>query len=524
MPERPDNPCSVLVIDDDRVARADMATVLERAGYVVTTREPRAPDNGYWVHDVAVVALEATYGDEARYSDLVDQLVARFPPNTVIVTSLAVDAGRWHRGCVPIWTLAPTNFFDAVLKALASHAKARQKRKCFVIMPFSDQQGVTDYWTDFFESTIKQAVIETGRYECARSDPAIGPILPDLIQNLLEADVVIADLTGSNANVFYELGLRHAEPGTAILISQDKPVFAVSTEKYSQYTPTYDGLRKLAKQIQRALFHIDDQLTRHSKMATFSNVSKAIDARRKTAVDDCYRDTRLRLEALRKQDRWQELLEAIPTLSPVFAEQSQTQRERALALHQLGRGRDAEDVLKALLARPDHADTLGMLGRVHKDRWRELREGPDRMAAKTELDKAIQAYRRGFAENPGSVYAGVNAATLMAIRDPTDAELQDLYRALGDLLRERVAASSCDYFDLSSSLELALLMKRADAAELSLRVALEAACEPWQLESTARNLELLAASRSPHDDQAACLLKVEAQLRERARQLRVQAR
>ena len=48
------------------------------------------------------------------------------------------------------------------------------------------------------------------------------PSLKDIIQPIFEADVVIADLTGLNANVLYELGIAHSFNKKTIVITQDE--------------------------------------------------------------------------------------------------------------------------------------------------------------------------------------------------------------------------------------------------------------------------------------------------------------
>ena len=64
---------------------------------------------------------------------------------------------------------------------------------------------------------------ELGTIACHRADKdnRPGEIIAQVIEALSEADFVIADLTGRNPNVFYELGVRHALRNNTILIAQD---------------------------------------------------------------------------------------------------------------------------------------------------------------------------------------------------------------------------------------------------------------------------------------------------------------
>ena len=84
----------------------------------------------------------------------------------------------------------------------------------FVIMPFGRKQSADGEWIDFdriYRQLIHPALVDAG-FEPFRADEenVTGDILTDMFQELLLADLVIADLSIDNANVFYELGVRHA--------------------------------------------------------------------------------------------------------------------------------------------------------------------------------------------------------------------------------------------------------------------------------------------------------------------------
>lgn len=98
---------------------------------------------------------------------------------------------------------------------------AMDKKKCFVIMPFSKTTEEHDekYWTTFF-ATIKEVMEELG-YDCTRSE--VGPynLLTNIIVNIDCSDIVIAVLTDFNPNVWYELGIRHTlKTGTIMLLQE----------------------------------------------------------------------------------------------------------------------------------------------------------------------------------------------------------------------------------------------------------------------------------------------------------------
>ena len=99
----------------------------------------------------------------------------------------------------------------------------QQKKKCFVIMPMSRTKACSEAeWTVVFDQMIKPAVEEAKRgFMCERAKPRTGNLIKDILNELNTADVVIADLTDKNPNVFYELGVRHALGNRTILIAQD---------------------------------------------------------------------------------------------------------------------------------------------------------------------------------------------------------------------------------------------------------------------------------------------------------------
>ncbi len=100
--------------------------------------------------------------------------------------------------------------------------------KCFVIMPFG-LEGSPEHQRNLkiFEDVIRAGVIRSGLVameECMRVDliDRPGSIVDDIVNGLYKAEIVIADLSGRNPNVFYELGARHVLRRGTILITQSR--------------------------------------------------------------------------------------------------------------------------------------------------------------------------------------------------------------------------------------------------------------------------------------------------------------
>ncbi len=84
-----------------------------------------------------------------------------------------------------------------------------------------------------------------------------GHILEDILSGIAEAEIVIADLTDRNPNVFYELGIVHMvkEPDRVILLSQDIEFvpFDLRGLRTIIYANTPDGLRELQRNVDGTL-------------------------------------------------------------------------------------------------------------------------------------------------------------------------------------------------------------------------------------------------------------------------------
>jgi hypothetical protein len=93
---------------------------------------------------------------------------------------------------------------------------------CFVIMPFSTStaEHTDDYWKRHFTDFLKPLIEETGALEAQRSNPLRGDILRVIIEKLITSQVVVADLTDKNPNVYWELGIRQSFKHGTITIAE----------------------------------------------------------------------------------------------------------------------------------------------------------------------------------------------------------------------------------------------------------------------------------------------------------------
>jgi O-acetyl-ADP-ribose deacetylase (regulator of RNase III) len=103
-------------------------------------------------------------------------------------------------------------------------------KTCFVIMPFGQKVDIDGNQIDFdkiYQFIIKAAVESIG-VRCIRCDEIeeSGWIHGDMFEQILSADVSVVDITSLNANVFYELGIRHALNSAVTVLIRKKGTYA----------------------------------------------------------------------------------------------------------------------------------------------------------------------------------------------------------------------------------------------------------------------------------------------------------
>ena len=111
-------------------------------------------------------------------------------------------------------------------------SKDHSKKKCFVISPIGEAGSETRKRADQILRHVIEPAVETKGYEAIRADRISEPglITSQVIQHIVDDPLVIADLTGSNPNVFYELAIRHAirKPLVQIINKGEKIPFDVA--------------------------------------------------------------------------------------------------------------------------------------------------------------------------------------------------------------------------------------------------------------------------------------------------------
>jgi hypothetical protein len=120
------------------------------------------------------------------------------------------------------------------------------RKYVFVLMPFDEN------FDNIFWFGIRGAVEEAGLY-CKRAEEIYftGNVLDTINDEIRKADVIVAEMTGRNPNVFYEVGIAHTVNKPTILLVQnsDDIPFDLRTQNHLVYNPNKirDLQRKLSE-------------------------------------------------------------------------------------------------------------------------------------------------------------------------------------------------------------------------------------------------------------------------------------
>lgn len=431
---------------------------------------------------------------------------------------------------------------------------------CFVLMPFGQKPTSGGALVDFdavYQDLIKPA-IEAAELEPLRADEEMtgGVIHKPMFERLILCEYAVCDLTTANANVFYELGLRHAvrRASTVLLFAEGtgQLPFDVAPLRALPYKLAPDGKPAEVPTVRSALVG----KLREARSATpDSPVYQLVEGfpdiqRLKT---DVFRD-RVRyseemkkrlanarkhgVDAVRAVERelgnladaeaaividlflsyravkaWENMIALVPKMSPPLAATVMVQEQLGLALNRAERGDEAEQVLTDLIARRGpSSETYGILGRVYKDRWEAAAKAGDAFRARGSLDKAIDAYLKGFEADWRDAYPGINAVTLMELKEPPDARREQLIPVVTYAVARRIAGGKPDYWDHATRLELAVLANDEAEAVAALADALANVREAFEPETTARNLGLIRVARAKRGEKVSWVEKIEKEL------------
>jgi hypothetical protein len=270
---------------------------------------------------------------------------------------------------------------------------AAKGKTCFVITPIGELGTEVRKRSDqMLVHVIGPAVTACGYQSPVRADLIAQPgmITPQVIEHLLDDDLVVADLTGHNANVFYELAVRHASRKPIVhIIEVGEPIpFDVAENRAVKVD--HRDLDSVAKAIQELQEHVRSA---EANPRQDNPITRTVDLRalRTSGDPSAERDAQILalLQEIRTSVNRVGAAEGSPTFVQTLSEDLDLSvRRMEMMLGQLERGTPVE---------PEAFRTEMRRMRRRLERFAED-ESPSliRGAGKTEAARAIlEAMRRG---------------------------------------------------------------------------------------------------------------------------------
>lgn len=430
----------------------------------------------------------------------------------------------------------------------------------FVAMPFGSRRDTAGQEIDFdliYGELIRPA-LESAGLEVMRGDEELeaGDIRADLFQELLLADLVLADLTLDNPNVWYELGVRHALRARGVILVQGprsaQPFDTYTDRKFCYHLAdgapdpaTLGADRQALAELARAtldawpgrktspvyclLPHLEEPdwarlrvgnaleyWDSYDAWATRIEIARNGDRPEDILVlADEAPATPLRVEAhlkageaLRRMRHFAFALEQFELALEFAPDHYEAARQRGICLQRSGRTDEARASYRKLLEL-DHDDVGAweLLARLDKEEWVSAWRRPDHDPARMRDDaayeeallrEAIKSYSTAFRIAPAHYYAGLNAVMLMHLYQDLTSDRR--YVAELAVMTGGVAwAASCErdesrrYWALANLGGLALLDGDPAAVGSAYREAIAHADNDWlALQATRDHLSLLA--------------------------------
>ena len=385
----------------------------------------------------------------------------------------------------------------------------------FVIMPFGikpvDAEAID--FDEIYRTMIRPAAKDAG-WEVLRIDEvvAVGVITEQYLKEILTADLVLAEISSPNANVFYELGIRHAiSPRGTLLVARKNTAipFDLSGHRVLMYEPTPEGIEAGREQIELTLAHHAAHPADNPAWGILQRLAlipdpasdpvafeRDLDARidRAASSEDLQalwtlisdiarlpvRPLRRLADLLASAGDWDTAARVLTRTAELDPEDAGLHRQLGWYLSHLGEERSQEALAafnRALAINPADPETYGMLGGLAK-----------RLGDYAEAQKC---YRYGVELAPSDPYMLINLAAMEIIATPHAPEPGvDDYRRLIALLKERQDAPD-EWYELNLG-EAYFAVGDDKSALEHYELARSLASSPKSLESAADQLQVFA--------------------------------
>lgn len=335
---------------------------------------------------------------------------------------------------------------------------------CFMIMPYSTKatgapagSGGPDKvnFDRLWDAALRPAIDNAG-YEPVRANEDIGAlIINEMIERLAISDLVLADVSIPNGNVYYEIGIRHAAQKQGCIMTAatwSKPLFDIDQMRHIRYPlpeesisdetaseiirivkeaipvmadgdspfyqvfpkfPEYDQTRATAfKKSLEDLSRFQSDIIAARSASGDERRARAIDLRQRyftggpiqkaVAIELLY--------TLRDCTDWSTTLLFINALPQDLQSSFLVKEQRALALSKSGDHDTAIGALREMIQTSgDTSERRGLLGGRYKKKWTTSKNPAD-------LDRAITEYEAGMKLDLNDYYPSSNLVRLYRTR------------------------------------------------------------------------------------------------------------
>ena len=414
------------------------------------------------------------------------------------------------------------------------------KPLCFILMPFGTKKDENNNEIDFdkvYNNFIKPAIIAANLEPIRADEEQVGGIIHKaMYERLMLCDYAVADLSISNANVFYELGIRHAiRPHCTISIFENKSQlpFDISFLRSLPYDRELKNLDELKDQLTKKLLRAKEQKEKDIDSPLFQLIDGIKASNIEHIKTDVFRKQVQYNQTIKEQlniarnskdlialkniekelnfeivefgvlvdlflsyraiEAYEQMILLVDKMPQPLKKTTMIQEQLGFALNRIGQKDDAIIVLENVIKKHGkNSETCGILGRVYKDKWNEYLSKGDDFNTKGYLKKAINTYLDGFESDFRDAYPGVNAVTLMDIaKDPRKDEVIAIVKYA---VKQKMKNNS-DYWDYATLLELHILDNKEQEANNILFDVVENISESFQPKTTASNIKMIRINK-----------------------------
>lgn len=370
----------------------------------------------------------------------------------------------------------------------------------FIVRPFGVKRGV-DF--DRVEALLIQPALKQIGVAGGTTGEIVeqGNIREDMFRMLVAADLVIADVSIHNANVFYELGIRHGlRPNATFLLRAniDDFPFDLRTDRYLAYdqaspaanvgelaaalkatidssridSPVYQVLPKLKPPDPAVLQAVPGEFREAVELAATAGSrgdlrllayeARSFDwASEGLRVVGCAQFNLKAYAGARETYEW---------LREWRADDIEANQKLATIYQRLGDLTKSNQAIQRVIDSPlpsrrDRAEVFAMRGRNAKTRWRSAFKAKTGAEAREtalwspDLKEALENYADGFAQDLNHYYSGLNALSLLCMRNELAQAMPDFWAGQFDtdeMARKELDSGLAQFDQLASAVQLSL--------------------------------------------------------------------